>query len=199
MLFADFRYDLTDTLALALEEVDLAELERRFAQLERAGARQIEDAGIGFESLRYTRYAEMRYQRQEHTVKVRLPSGPCDKSELRRLFEETYGRRYGHVSRDMGIDLIMLRVVVDARTTRPRETPPAGPAGKAARATQRPVWFDEQGLAACDVWQRGDLAAGSGVRGPAVIEEEASTTVLAPGDTARIDGSGNIVIRLAHT
>jgi hypothetical protein len=34
------------------------------------------------------------------------------------------------------------------------------------------------------------------VEGPGVIEEEASTTVLTPGDRAELDHMGNIVITL---
>lgn len=58
------------------------------------------------------------------------------------------------------------------------------------------MWFAATGRAACDVWQRGDLPAGTRLVGPAVIEEHASTTVLPPGDRAEIDEWGNIVIEL---
>jgi N-methylhydantoinase A len=47
----------------------------------------------------------------------------------------------------------------------------------------------------CSVFSRYDLAPGSRVSGPAVIEEAESTTVIGPGGEAIIDGSGNLVIR----
>jgi N-methylhydantoinase A len=196
MLFADFRYDLTETVARTLETVDVDEMNERFVVLESEGARSLAGIGVPIESLRYLRYAEMRYQRQEYTIKVRLPSHCKDRDELRRLFEENYRRRYGHATKNMGIDVVMLRVVVNARTVRPQQHPAA--AGQQATATpkRRSVWFEGVSLSPCDVWQRDELVAGQSIAGPAVIEEDASTTVLPPGDVGEIDSWGNIAITL---
>lgn len=196
MLFADFRYDLTETVARTLESVDVDEMNERFVALETEGARSLAGIGVPIESLRYIRYAEMRYQRQEYTIKVRLPAHCKGRDELRHLFEESYQRRYGHAAKDMGIDVVMLRVVVDARTVRPQQRQAA--AGQPATATpqRRAVWFESGGVAPCDVWQRDELVAGQSIAGPAVIEEDASTTVLPPGDVGVIDRWGNIAITL---
>jgi N-methylhydantoinase A len=196
MLFADFRYDLTETVARALEAVDVDAMNEQFVALEGEGARSLAGIGVPIESLRYIRYAEMRYQRQEYTIKVRLPAHCKDRDELRRLFEESYHRRYGHATQNMGIDVVMLRVVVDARTVRPPQRRSAPGARPTAVAARRPIWFDGLGMATCDVWQRGDLVTGQSVTGPAVIEEDASTTVLGPGDVGVIDGWGNIAVTL---
>ena len=44
------------------------------------------------------------------------------------------------------------------------------------------------------VWRRHDLPAGSEITGPAVIEEEVGTTVLAPGDRATVLPDGTIEV-----
>ena len=150
------------------------------------------------EALRYIRYAEMRYQRQEYTIKVRLPAHCESHAEMRQLFEENYSRRYGHASRDMGIDVVMLRVVVDGRTARPPEKLDGRAAPSPAALSRRPIWFAETGMSPCDVWQRDVLSAGQRIKGPAVIEEDASTTVICPGDVAEIDVWGNIAITLGE-
>ena len=46
------------------------------------------------------------------------------------------------------------------------------------------------------VFRRSDLAPGTNLAGPAVIEEQTSTTVLGPGHTARVDAYLNIEIDL---
>ena len=43
-------------------------------------------------------------------------------------------------------------------------------------------------------YQREALAAGNRIKGPALIEEYASTTVLMPGDVMEVDALGNLVI-----
>jgi N-methylhydantoinase A len=196
MLYADFRYDVVDTVAALLERLELDEVEGRFVALEKEGAAALDRLGLQVRNLRTVRYAEMRYQRQEYTIKVRLPAHQASHAEWRALFEEQYARRYGHVSREMPIDVLMLRVVADGQTTRPTagEGLARGTTNPVAR--QRDVWFAGTGRAACDVWQRDDLLAGTRIAGPAVIEEHASTTVVPPGDRAEIDQWGNIVIDL---
>ena len=196
MLYADFRYDVVDTVAALLERLDMAEVEQRFLTLEREGAAALDRLGLQVRDLRTVRYAEMRYQRQEYTIKVRLPAHPTDHAELRAIFEEQYARRYGHVSRDMPIDVVMFRVVADGRTTRPTAGVDLARSDTSPEARQREVWFDRTGRAPCDVWQRSELPPGMRFAGPAVIEEHASTTVLPPGDCAEIDQWGNIVIEL---
>lgn len=196
MLYADFRYDVADTVAALLERLDIDDVEARFTALEHEGGAALKRLGLQVRGLRTMRYAEMRYQRQEYTIKVRLPAHKTDHAELRALFEEQYARRYGHVSRDMPIDVVMLRVVADGRTTRPTAGAELPGGGGTPVPGRREVWFAATGRAACDVWQRGDLPAGTRLVGPAVIEEHASTTVLPPGDRAEIDEWGNIVIEL---
>jgi N-methylhydantoinase A len=196
MLYADFRYDLLETLACPLASLDVADMHARFAALEAEGGRRIAALGTQIESLRYVRYAEMRYERQEYTLKVRLPADCNDRETLRRVFEEAYQRRYGHASKDIPIDVVMLRVVVGGRTARPRENTQAGGNGNAPVAKRRPIWFEQTGRVECNVWQRDDLAVGTKIAGPAVIEEDASTTVLGPMDNAVIDRWGNIAIAL---
>jgi N-methylhydantoinase A len=70
---------------------------------------------------------------------------------------------------------------------------------RAAPEERRPVVFDDpqQPVEARILWRPG-LAAGTEIVGPAVIEEPNSTILVPPGDQARIDPWGNIVIALGE-
>jgi N-methylhydantoinase A len=48
------------------------------------------------------------------------------------------------------------------------------------------------------IWRREALAAGFEIAGPAIIEEYSATTVLLPGDIARVGALGEIVIKCAE-
>ena len=45
---------------------------------------------------------------------------------------------------------------------------------------------------------RAGLAAGNEVRGPALIEQPDTTTLLAAGEAAMVDNAGNLVVSLAR-
>jgi N-methylhydantoinase A len=65
--------------------------------------------------------------------------------------------------------------------------------GEAAKGT-RDVWFPQTGLAPCAVIDRYRLAPGVRLRGPAVVEERESTTVIGPDASFSVDAQGNLVI-----
>jgi N-methylhydantoinase A len=186
---------LTETVVSLLDAADLKEIDARFRTMETEGKKQIERMEIPIKSIRFIRYAEMRYRRQEHTIKIRLPEKAYDKKELGQLFEDTYKHRFGHAS-NMEIEMVMLRMVIEGRTVRPELARTASGKAANAKAMPRRIWFEETGFVDCDGWQRSELVPGQVIEGPGVIEEEASTTVLTPGDRAELDHMGNIVITL---
>jgi len=47
------------------------------------------------------------------------------------------------------------------------------------------------------VWRREALLAGNAIAGPAVVEEVSATTVLYPGDRARVDAIGSLVVDMS--
>jgi len=68
----------------------------------------------------------------------------------------------------------------------------------AAHRGKRPVYFDEVGrFRPASTYDRAVLVAGNRIKGPALIDEHASTTVLMPRDTCEVDAYGNLVIAVA--
>ena len=57
----------------------------------------------------------------------------------------------------------------------------------------REVYFDDR-FVETNIYSRDRLMPGSVVKGPAIIEEYASTCVVYQGDVARVDTYGNIII-----
>lgn len=86
---------------------------------------------------------------------------------------------------------------------RPRlERIPAGGATPPATAFRghRPVYFAESGgFVDTPTFDRAHLRAGNEVPGPALVEEHASTTVVHPGDTLRVDEFGNLIIAIRRS
>ena len=59
---------------------------------------------------------------------------------------------------------------------------------------RRPVRFAGS-FVDCPIYQRERLDVGHEIAGPAVIEQYDCTTVLEPGQTARVDDMKNLVVR----
>jgi N-methylhydantoinase A len=195
MLFADLKYDLVQTMAVGLEQLDIGEAEKQFLDLEERGRTSLKEIKVNLTAVSAVRFGDMRYRGQEHTLKIRLPDKMSLVSQryLRTAFEDEYAKRYGHCSQNVPIDIVNLRVVVTGVADKPviRELQ----AGKAAVEPEtRHVNFDGKSFVPCTIWQRDTLSAGVHIAGPAIIEESASTTVVCPNDWATVDHLGNIRI-----
>jgi N-methylhydantoinase A len=58
---------------------------------------------------------------------------------------------------------------------------------------RRRAWF-EGGWRDTPIFRREQLGAGLEVHGPAIVEQLDATTVIEPGDRARVDALGNLEI-----
>ena len=66
-----------------------------------------------------------------------------------------------------------------------------------ALRAHKPVYFRSAGdYVSTAVYKRDLLKNGNLIQGPALIEEHASTTVVQPGDTVRVDPFGNLQISI---
>jgi N-methylhydantoinase A/oxoprolinase/acetone carboxylase beta subunit len=61
---------------------------------------------------------------------------------------------------------------------------------------RRPVYFAGDWTRACPVYDRYALRPGARVRGPAVVEERESTTIVPPGARLLVDDDLNLVTML---
>ncbi len=68
-------------------------------------------------------------------------------------------------------------------------------AASALKNTRR-AYFD--GWLDCPVYAREKLSCGNRIAGPAIVEQEDSTTVIHPGQSAQIDPFGNIIIEVSR-
>lgn len=202
MLLADVRRDYVQTLFVRLDSVEMPELEAQYRRLEDEGRAALEASGIATDDVAFERAADMRYVGQEHAVSVRMPASVAledARGEMKRRFDAAHQQHYSHSASAEPADVVSLRVTAIGRLAKPalREIDHGGmlPAA-AARTADRSVTFDGHGPVSTAVYDRARLLEGNVIEGPAVIEEDASTTLVSPRDVASINRYGHIVLRI---
>jgi len=144
----------------------------------------------------------MRYVGQEHPVTVELPMRVFqkqDRAAIKRHFDDDHLQRYGTSAPKEDAEIVSLRVTVAGLMKKPPQgkiLKGSGRPPKSSSTGRRKVWFDGH-FHLTPTYRRADLLAGNTIRGPALIEEHASTTVLMPGDRMVVDDFGNLKIRVA--
>jgi len=199
MLFSDLRYDFVRTWFTPLDEAPFDEIEQVYRALEQQGRDAIAGTSIKPQRLEVKRAADMRYVGQEHAVTVDLPMAVFarkDREAIKRHFDAMHAQRYGTSAPEERAEIVSLRSTVTGLMRKPprRKIARGGrtPA-TAAFGGKRPVYFGGR-FYATPTYRRSALAAGNRIKGPALIEEYASTTVLMPGDAMQVDQFGNLVI-----
>ena len=202
MLMAEWRQDFVRTLIGELDRLEPKVVSQAFRDLGDAGAAALKRDGLSGGTFKFA--ADLRYRGQEHTIPLPV-AGPDDlvgaAAETRQRFDAQHDSRYGHAAPDQSIEIVNVRLVVtvarmDDTISRWLSAPWQAEPGRAEE--RRNVVFDDPArpLKARILW-RPALAAGAKIAGPAVIEEPNSTTFVPPGDHARVDPWGNIVISLS--
>jgi N-methylhydantoinase A len=199
---ADLRRDYVQTLFERMDDLEMFELEDQFKNLEAEGRRALEASGIPTDRIFFERAADMRYVGQEHAVAVRMPATVGDenaRAEIKRLFDQAHDLRYSHSAPEESADIVSLRVSAIGRLGKPEfPTIPEGDAipPSVARRGTRSVIFEGSGTLEAAVFDRTKLLQGNMIKGPAIIEEAASTTVVEPGDTVTVNAYGHLVMTL---
>ncbi|HYM18902.1 MAG TPA: hydantoinase/oxoprolinase family protein [Micropepsaceae bacterium] len=201
MLFSDLRYDYVRTWFTSLANLDFDRFETIFAELEDDGRRAIAAAGVKPKEIAVGRALDMRYVGQEHLVTIDVPIehfAGKDRGAIKRLFDGEHERRYGTSAPGEPAEIASLRTWVTGVLEKPKferiARGPEAPSPAASRGT-RQARFGEVFVAA-PVYDRAQLVARNRIKGPALIEEHASTTVLMPGDRCEVDALGNLAIEV---
>jgi len=199
MLVTNVHQTRSFTRITPVDGVTAAELDAIFAELEFAAMEDLAQEQFARESLHTRRHAGMRYRGQSYEVSVPVPRlrEPGDVADLARRFHDAHQRRYGHMAKAEAVEIVNFQVTAIGLIPKPvmKRFDKAGM--QAAPPEFRPVHFDAGEARETAVFRRSSLRPATSIAGPAVIEEQTSTTVLYPGQRAVVDDYLNIEVDVA--
>jgi N-methylhydantoinase A len=200
LLVADVRRDFSVTRITALDGAEKEGLSAAFAELEGQAVRWCEEEGIPPEDRILRRAADIRYLGQSHELTVEFAEEWLNgggSAQLASAFRREHERVYGYAP-EAPTQVATFRMSVLAKVADPPaggDAASAGPDLVSARAGTRRVFFAElDDYAECPVYLREHLPQEAKISGPAIIEQMDTTTVVLPGQSARRDDSGMLVL-----
>ena len=197
LLTTDLRYDFAVTRLQRAGAFDAAATEAVFAELTDEADRCLEANGIPPERRRFRRSADMRYEKQG--VELTVPcGGPITETALAALvgdFHALHERLYTFSDPAQPVEIVNQRVEAAGLTDKfALPELPAAPSEQPEPAGERLACLGGDTLRPAPTYRREALLAGHRVEGPAIVDQLDSTTVLLPGQTARADRYGNLLI-----
>ena len=200
-ILADIRRDFVSSRLIDLRDgpAALAELSGCFDRLEAVASAWIATEASQLGGTRYEVTADMRYRGQAFDLTVALPAAlrqAPDAAALTELFHQAHENIYSFRDPSSTVEVTTERLRVVGEMTRPPLAAAAnpGPVPSTDHDLTRLLFLNGAEVAG-RVYQRMMLACLRVVPGPAIIEQEDTTTIVLPGWEAMTDASGNLLLR----
>jgi N-methylhydantoinase A len=201
LLGTDMRYEFAATSWQISGQLDAAVLAATYQRLLRSGREQLAADAVPEDDASFEFFADCRYPSQGYELRVPADPPPVDEAWVAKLvsrFHELHFATYRSRFDDRDVHIVNVRVAAVIRVPR---TAPAGTGvpgqHPATQSGQIRSWFrtghGPQELST-DVYERSALRPGALLRGPAIIEQPDTTTLVEPGFRAVIDQAGNLII-----
>jgi N-methylhydantoinase A len=189
LLLSDVRHDLRQTWVRLTGSLRPEELAERLDLLEREARDLLAGAGFANGAGHVDFELDMRYRGQAYELTVPVRRGRA-LAEAERTFHAAHEQAYGHASPVGETEIVTLRARATGHLGAPDWDGLAPPvAAGRARLSDRTVRNERYA-----VLERDALAAGDLVDGPAIVEQEDSTVVVAPGWRLCLGAAGSGIL-----
>jgi N-methylhydantoinase A len=202
MLMTDLRHDYVRTLIADLQQTKPDDLETVFGEMIDEARHVLLQDGATPDAIRFVRSLDLRYLGQEYTLTAALPANALDAEAMattRARFDDLHHAQYSHSAPGEPVEIVNLRLAAVGQLDQATQQIASlidvdAPRSGRPKATRRVVF--EAGTFDCPVYDRDDMPIETLIDGPLVIEEKVSTTIVHPGDRARIMRQGPIFIEV---
>src|SRR6516162_3012007 len=194
LLAAPVEHEVSIALPRALDELDLVETRRTLERLDARCRALMAQESISPADIVQRYFADVCYAGQAYHLEVLFEPDSADPlAALTAAFFAAHDRTYGFAPK-ASVRLVNLRAVHSVASTEcvPDDWTPAGSSPLTRRA--RILLPERQASVDAAVYDRAALKAGDAFDGPAIIEQDDTTTLLMPGWRAHVDDLGNLVL-----
>lgn len=199
---ADLQENFVISRVLPMTTEAMADLTEQLSILERRGAEWFATEKTDPARRQITFSLDTRFKGQNFELIVEVGTGTgngeIDIVPLQEILERFFAaheRAYGFADRDALVEIVSCRATARASLGAPRPIKREISETRSPIADRnRPVCFAVDQILSTPVFDRDKLQPGDVITGPAIIDQMDATTVIFPGDVARVDAYGNILV-----
>ena len=196
-LRAPVAYEITKSAVVSLEDFNAAKVNGLIAQMTK-DARAVVEPALGKTKATVQIIADCRYVGQGHEIRVPVSvrkllkaDGAKIKAEFERLYEQVYGLRIPNQE----AEAITWSVTVSSQAVKPKRAAKAAKKPAPKPRSRRLIYDAALGKQVqAPVYWRFDMKQGSSIKGPAIIAEDETSTIVGARFKASINSLGYIVL-----
>ncbi len=197
MLQTDLRRDYIQTYLEPFEQLNLNKINRKWEQTEKQATQDFIEEGMQSSSIMFTRFLDMRYVGQEHSVKVPVPNGEWTddtRSEIVEKFHELHEQNYTFKLPNTKTEIVNIHLTGFGQVEKIKPLEIKENKDDNALIEKRDVYFEDGGWLKTNIYARERMGKNMTVQGPAIIEEKQTSTLLYSGQSLTVDQYGNLII-----
>ncbi|MEE8449789.1 MAG: hydantoinase/oxoprolinase family protein [Thermodesulfobacteriota bacterium] len=198
----DVKHEFTRSIHKRESEINFADLNKTMADIMNEAIETLKREGIAKKDMLLQRFVDVKYFSQSTYFTVEAPPGKLkDLKYITANFLKAMKARYGYTLPPgiVEMEIANLRIVAFGKLPKPKlpKLSKSGRSVKEAFKEKRKVFFeDAHGFTKTSIYDRGLLPPGAVIKGPAIVEQPDTTTVMPPGCQARVDDYGNLIIKV---
>lgn len=195
-VLSDVRHDYGLTVAKALDEIDGKEIDRLMREQREQGERLIAKERVEVSAIEAFHEADLLYAGQTHVMRIAVECPGFDPRDVAQRLSLLYRERFGVDFAEMRPVLMAVRTtVIGRRGSTAVAFPEAPPSAVCEPFAERQVRFNGE-WHATPVYRRNDMAPGALLRGPVIVEQMDTTTLVGPHDELVVGRWGNLIIEV---
>lgn len=199
-LRVDVKHEFVKPFFTLESAIDYDKLNREMEVLVKKAVDTLRKEGIADKDMIIQKLADVKYWSQSTHFTVDVPPGKIkDLKVITENFLTAMKAKFGYTL-PLGYvetELVNLRVIATGVIVKPEMVKVTrGGNIKDAMKKPRKVWFRDVGFIDTDIYERNLLPIGSTFDGPAVVEQQDTTTVIPPRTHCKLDQYGNILIKV---
>ena len=195
---SDVRRDYIQTIVRSQSNYDPKEIIQAWKILHDKGIKDIKEEGINRKNITIEFVADVRYFGEGHEVQVRIPNGVSGKNAINfmwKQFHKEHDKSFGfHYEGKQDVELVNLRVRAIGVQNRPKIIIDELNKKCANPKTFREVFWKKEGWVSSAIFDRMELGVNQVIKGPAIIEEYGSTTVVPENWNCKVDKYKNLIL-----
>jgi N-methylhydantoinase A len=196
-LRAPVAYEITKSAVLSLDDFNADRVNALLSGMT-ADARAVVEPALGKAKATVHIIADCRYIGQGHEIRVSVPVKKLAKADglkLKSAFERLYEQVYGLRIPNQEVEAITWSVTVSSTAVKPKRAvkaaKKAAPKPRSKRVIYDPALSKQ---VSAPVYWRFDMKPGSSIKGPAIIAEDETSTIVGANFKASINSLGYIVL-----
>ena len=197
---ADLRQDFTKTLNMPIDKVNILELYSLFEEQEKKGIELIKKQGLKLTNISSNFSLDMQFIGQTHILRIDLPNSNPDLDYLQKSFEKAYLNRFKVKLSQIKANIVNVNTTVQGHKS-PfdisllNNKPHKSLNLNEALLENRKVYFKDKFLNT-PIYSRDQMPLEFEIKGPAIIEQMDTTTLIEPDDRVFGDNLGNMFIEV---